>query len=62
MGRKGVSKRKPKQVKNIKGSSNTQQGTGSAVQDLVKGKEAPAVNSGNTNSYTGLNKKNKKGK
>jgi len=62
MGRKGVSKRKPKQAKNVKGSSNTQQSASSAVQDLIKGKEVPAVNSGNANSYTGANKKNKKGK
>ena len=62
MGRKGVSKRKPKQSNNAKGSSNIHQGASSVVQDLMKGKEAPAVNSGVTNSYPGSNKKNKKGR
>ena len=52
MGRKGVSKRKPKQAKNVKGSSNTQQGAGSAVQVLVKGKAAP-LNSNNMNFSIG---------
>jgi len=62
MGRKGVSKRKPKQSNNIKSSSNNARpGASLSVQNLVKGGEDP-LNSGSTNSHTGSNKKNKKGR
>lgn len=63
MGRKGVSKRKPKGSKSFSNDQarEVRPGQTPSVQDLVKGKDA-ALNSGNTNSYTGANKKNKKGK
>ena len=66
MGRKGVSKRKPKQKsandnKNH-GSSNARPGAGtSSVQSLVSAKESP-LNKGAGNPSTGLNKKNRKGR
>ena len=68
MGRKGVSKRKPKKSKsgsndNINhGSSNARPGESlSSVQSLVNAKDAP-LNRGVTNPSAGSNKKNKKGK
>lgn len=64
MGRKGVSKRKPKKSKsfsNDNGSSNTRPGASLSVQSLVKDKDAP-LNRGSTNPSTGSNKKNRKGK
>lgn len=61
MGRKGVSKRKPKQAKNVKGSSSKQQVAGAVVQDLLKNKETP-LNNDDTNAYTKTNKKKKNGK
>jgi len=66
MGRKGVSKRKPKKSKslsndNINDSSNTRPGESPSVQSLVKDKDAP-FNRGSTNPSIGSNKKNRKGK
>jgi hypothetical protein len=68
MGRKGVSKRKPKKSKsdsndNINhGSSMARQGeTLSPVQALVNAKEAPR-DRGGSNPAAGTNKKNRKGK
>jgi hypothetical protein len=47
MGRKGVSKRKPKKSSPVSGSSNTDSGGGSSpVQALVKDKGAPLSQSG----------------
>jgi hypothetical protein len=68
MGRKGVSKRKPKKSKSGSndngnhGSSNARPGeSSSSVQSLVNAKESPRKNAG-TNPSTGSNKKNRKGK
>ena len=65
MGRKGVSKRKPKQQKSSSngknnGNASTRSG-GNAVAGLVKDKSAP-LNTGNTNPSAGSNKKHKMGK
>jgi len=67
MGRKGVSKRKPKTkskpVSNAEtnGSSNKRSGDSSPVQSLVKNIGAILTRSG-TNPAAGSNKKNRKGK
>ena len=66
MGRKGVSKRKPKKSgtndKNNRGSSTGRAGESSSpVQALVGTKDAP-LNRGGTNPSSGQNKKNRKGK
>jgi hypothetical protein len=66
MGRKGVSKRKPKKsVSNDKmnhGASNAHPGENpSSVLALVNAKDAP-FNRGGTNPSTGSNKKNRKGR
>ena len=68
MGRKGVSKRKPKKSKsgsndnNNHGSSNARRGESpSSVQSLVNAKDAP-LNRGGTNPSAGSNKKNQKGR
>ena len=66
MGRKGVSKRKPKKSGSIDnknhGSSNARRGESpSSVQSLVNAKDAPPVRGG-TNPSTGSNKKNRKGR
>ncbi len=64
MGRKGVSKRKPKKSKsssNDNGSSNKRPGESLSVQSLVKDKDAP-LNRGGTNPSAGSSKKNRKGK
>lgn len=66
MGRKGVSKRKPKKSgtndKKNRGSSNARAGeSASPVQALVHANEAP-LNRGGTNPSSGQNKKNRKGK
>lgn len=68
MGRKGVSKRKPKKSKSggndnsNYGSSNPRTGeTPSSVQALVHAKDAPLHREG-TNSSAGSNKKNRKGR
>lgn len=68
MGRKGVSKRKPKKSKsgsidNINhGSSKARPGEGlSPVQALVNAKDAPP-DRGGTNPAAGSNKKNRKGR
>jgi hypothetical protein len=64
MGRKGVSKRKPKKSEsfsNDNGSSNKRPGESLSVQSLVKDKDAP-VNRGGTKPSTGSSKKNRKGK
>ena len=68
MGRKGVSKRKPKKSNsgsndnNNHGSSNARPGQSlSSVQSLVNAKEAP-LNRGGTNSSAGSSKKTRKGK
>jgi hypothetical protein len=68
MGRKGVSKRKPKKSKsgsndNINhGSANARPGESlSSVQSLVNAKESP-LNRGGANPSTGSNKKNRKGR
>jgi len=65
MGRKGVSKRKPKKSKsfsndNISGSSNTRSGERSLVGSLVKDKGAP-LNRGGMNPPAGSNKNHNKG-
>lgn len=70
MGRKGVSKRKPKKSKsdskdnNNPGSSNARRGESpSSVQSLVNAKDAPlTLNRGGANPSSGSNKKNRKGK
>ena len=64
MGRKGVSKRKPKQQKsssdgNHSGSASKPSG-GNAVAMLVKDKSAP-LNTGGTNPSAGSNKNRNKG-
>jgi len=62
MGRKGVSKRKPKKDKsNVGGgaSSDVRMGDSPSVQLLVKDKDAPLNRSG-VNPHTGSNKKGKK--
>jgi hypothetical protein len=68
MGRKGVSKRKPKKSipgsnDNIHhGSSNARPGeSSSSVQSLVNAGNAP-LNRGGTNPSTGSNKKMRKGR
>jgi hypothetical protein len=68
MGRKGVSKRKPKKSKsdskdkNNSGSSNARRGESqSSVHSLMNAKEAP-LNRGGVNPSNGSNKKNRKGK
>jgi hypothetical protein len=68
MGRKGVSKRKPKKSKsdskanNNHDSSNARRGESpSSVQSLVNAKDAP-LNRGGANPSDGSNKKNRKGK
>jgi len=69
MGRKGVSKRKPKKTNSgsndnkNQGSSNTRRGEGpSSVQALVNAKEAPLDRGGTNASAAGSNKKNRKGR
>jgi hypothetical protein len=68
MGRKGVSKRKPKKTKsgsndnNNHGSSSSRPGESpSSVQLLVKEKGVP-FNRSDANPSTGSNKKNRKGR
>jgi hypothetical protein len=68
MGRKGVSKRKPKKSNsgsndnNNHGSSNARPGQDlSSVQSLVNAKEAP-LNRGGNNPSAGSSKKTRKGK
>jgi hypothetical protein len=69
MGRKGVSKRKPKKTNsgskdnNSYGSSNARRGESpSSVQSLVNTKEAPLDRGGTTPSAAGSNKKTRKGR
>jgi hypothetical protein len=64
MGRKGVSKRKPKKSRpfsnvDISGSSNARSGERSAVQTLVKDKGAP-LNRDNSSPSARPNKTQKK--
>jgi hypothetical protein len=66
MGRKGVSKRKPKKSvsndKNNQGSSNARRGESpSSVQSLVNAQDAPR-DRGGTHPSTGSSKKNRKGR
>jgi hypothetical protein len=68
MGRKGVSKRKPKKSKsdsnanvNHGSSNNSRPGESPSVQSLVNAKAAP-LNRGGTNPSNGSNKKNQKGR
>lgn len=66
MGRKGVSKRKPKKSatndKNNRGSSKTRPGESlSPVQSLVNAKDAP-LHRDSTNPSAGSNKKTRKGR
>jgi len=63
MGRKGVSKRKPKKSfsNDNKGSSNARQGESPSVQSLANAKDAP-LNRGGTNPSNGSNKKSQKGR
>lgn len=64
MGRKGVSKRKPKKDKsNVScgASSDVRMGDIPSVQLLVKDKDAP-LNRGGANQQNGSNKKGKKDK
>jgi len=68
MGRKGVSKRKPKKTKsgsidnNTHGSSTARPGESpSSVQSLVNAREA-SRDRGGTSPFTGSSKKNRKGK
>ncbi len=63
MGRKGVSKRKPKQSgtnssANINGSAIVRSGERSPVQSAIKDKSAPSNRDG-MNQSTGSNKQNK---
>ncbi|HLO29677.1 MAG TPA: hypothetical protein VK249_11110 [Anaerolineales bacterium] len=67
MGRKGVSKRKPKKTfsnDNINhGSSNARPGQSSSpVQALVNARDAPLINRAGANPSNGSNKKNRKGR
>jgi hypothetical protein len=69
MGRKGVSKRKPKKTNsgskdnNNHGSSNALRGESpSSVQSLVNAKDAPLDRGGTKPSAAGSNKKNRKGR
>jgi hypothetical protein len=70
MGRKGVSKRKPKKTNsgsndnNNHGSSNARRGespSSVSVQSLVNAKDAP-LNRVSTNPSAGSSKKNRKGR
>ena len=66
MGRKGVSKRKPKKTgsndSNNHGPSNARRGESPAsVQSLVSAKEAP-LDRGGSNPSAGSGKKNRKGR
>ncbi len=65
MGRKGVSKRKPKKSgstdNNNHGSSNARLGESPSVQSLMNAKDAPR-DRGGANPSAGSNKKNRKGK
>ena len=68
MGRKGVSKRKPKKTNsgsntnNNHASSNARRGESpSSVQSLVSAKDAP-LDRGGTNPSAGSGKKNRKGR
>jgi len=68
MGRKGVSKRKPKKTNsgsndnNNHGSSNARRGESpSSVQSLVKAKDAP-LNQAGANPSAGSSKKDRKGR
>jgi hypothetical protein len=68
MGRKGVSKRKPKKNNagsnnnNNHGSLNARSGDGpSSVQSLVNAKDAP-INRAGSNPSAGSNKKNRQGR
>lgn len=58
MGRKGVSKRKPKKSKSDPKKDNNH---GSSVQSLVNSKDAP-LNRGGANPSDQSNKKTRKGK
>jgi hypothetical protein len=60
MGRKGVSKRKPKGSKSFSKDKANAARPGQTPSDLVKSKES-VPSSGGANSYPGANKKNKKG-
>jgi hypothetical protein len=68
MGRKGVSKRKPKKSKsgsndnmNHSSSKGRSGESLSSVQSIVNAKDAP-LNRGSTNPSAGSNKKNRKGR
>ena len=58
MGRKGVSKRKPKKTNS---GSNDNKNQGSSVQSLVNAKEAPLTRGG-ANPSAGSSKKDRKGR
>jgi len=66
MGRKGVSKRKPKKSKSDSnasinhGSSNARPGESPSVQSLVNARDA-SLHRGGTNPSAGSDKKHKKG-
>lgn len=60
MGRKGVSKRKPKTTKSI-GSSNKQQGDLPNVQSLLKDKSLP-LNGVGASPFAAVKDKNRKGR
>jgi len=59
MGRKGVSKRKPKTKSKSVSKADTNGLSNSPIQSLVKNNEA-TFHRGGANSATGSNKKNKK--
>jgi hypothetical protein len=62
MGRKGVSKRKPKKDRSnvsVSATSDVRMGDSPSVQALVKDKDT-SFNKGGANPYTGPNKKGKK--
>ena len=63
MGRKGVSKRKPKKSGAIDNNNHGSRPaeSSSSVQSLVHAKDAP-LNRGSTNPSAGSNKKNRKGR
>jgi hypothetical protein len=61
MGRKGVSKRKPKTKSKPVSKTETNGPSNSPIQSLVKNTGA-ILTRGGTNPVTGSNKKNRKGK
>ena len=61
MGRKGVSKRKPKTKSKPGSKAETNNPSNFPIQSLVKNKDS-RLDKGETNPASGSNKKNRKGK